>query len=309
MIKILFQFIGKIFKAIWRFGQREISISIFLAGVNAVLFIFLLYTNLGIVAYIGEIDSRTELYDIAIQDQVINLFKTVTALTDLSIRTDITQLNLLTTLAIQFEQMAELQKQTQDRLKEVKTIDLKNVDNIKKANLVMYNISAGVMGSGTHIRFGNKDFILTCAHLIKDPKDMFIAEENENKENMFIDLVNFDRSVDLALFRIKKVTKHIPALEISHEFPKVGSEVIVIGNPGTMEDVVTDGTIAKIDKNVYITTNKIFAGNSGGAVLYKGKIVGVVSASKIYFNFPHIQRYSIAVNLKSIHRFLEDCNF
>ena len=137
---------------------------------------------------------------------------------------------------------------------------------------------------------------------------MFIASDYEGKKQYFIELVHYNKRTDLSIFRIKVTPKNIPALEISDVAPEVGSEVTVVGNPNMMQDVVTSGTVAKIEDIFYIMTNKVYGGNSGGAVIYKGKIVGVLSAIYVCHNFPVVQDYSIAIRLREIHRFLEDSN-
>lgn len=314
MLKILkpvyyaFKFFTKIIFAVCRFLKKNIRLAVILMLINLILFTGILSSYYSVVKDLDELNARNYIYERGIQQQVKGLLKTLTELVDLTVRNDIDQLSLIADIENRIANLVKIQIDVEDRLSKIKTIDLPEAEKILKANLVIYNSSAGYSGSGTHIRKGNVDYILTVAHLIDNPEDSFIAVENEANENIFIELVNFDIKKDLALFRMKKVAKHIPVLEISSEFPKVGSDIIVIGNPASMEDVITDGILAKTGKGRYLLTNKVYYGNSGGAVLYKGKIVGVVSEMFLLFDIPYFQNYTVAVDLKSIQQFLEDCN-
>jgi len=294
-------------KKVWRFLNKRIKLNILIAVVNVCLLALLIYVNLNIVMFLDDIEKRVSIQEVIMEDQVKKLFELVMTLTNLTVRSDLDQLTLIEKLANTITTMQKTQSKILNYLNNLKTLDMEDIEKVKQANLVIYNTTAGYGGAGTHIRINNKDYILSCAHLIEEDDDAFMAIENKTNENIVLKLVHYDRSSDLSLFRMEKVAKHIPTLEISSEFPKAGSEVTVIGNPGLMPDVITDGIIANIGNKIYVMTNKVYCGNSGGCVLYKGKIIGVLSAVQIYFNFPQIQNYAIATNLKTLNRFMEDC--
>lgn len=287
-------------KNIWRYIKKNLRLAVFLSCINLVLFSCLIYFNYNILSYLNDIDRRTSIDNIITQQRISELYETIIDISSLEIIVNTFQSNII---AKTQTKIVEIQK----RLEGMKTIDLEDTEKIQKANLIMYNVTKNFAGSGTHIRKNGVDYILTCAHLIKEVEDNFIAIENKTNEQINITLVDFDRGLDLALFKLPRTRKDIPVLEISSEFPKPGSEVILIGNPSMMEDIITEGIIAKIAKRDYIITNKAYFGNSGGALLYKGKIVGVLSALQVFFEFPYMQDYAIAINLKSINRFIEDC--
>ena len=220
----------------------------------------------------------------------------------------ITNINTLETLQT-LENLTNIQIMNQiQQKKNYKSVDLYDVEKIQEANLLISNETAGIFGAGTHIKYKGKNYILSCAHLIVAPEDKLIAIENANYEIIELELVHYDKKVDLALFKTVTSSKHIASLQISNVFPKAGSEVTVIGNPSLCEDIITNGIISKIKDKFYVMTNIVYSGNSGGAVLYKGKIVGVLSAMSIMVDFPKIATYSIAVNLKTIQNFLIKCN-
>jgi len=195
------------------------------------------------------------------------------------------------------DKIAEVQKKYEGVLKNIKTIDIENIDDIKGANVLIYNITANTFGSGTHIKINEKSYILTCAHLVKNQGDELWADVYS------LELVRLDVKRDLALYAID-CGDLIPYLEVSDVAPKEGSEVLVIGNPDLIDDMITDGIVAKMDKGYYIVTNKIYFGSSGGAVLYKGKIVGVVTKFRVMFTPPMITNCAEATNLASIQELI-----
>jgi len=182
---------------------------------------------------------------------------------------------------------------------------VKNIESIKKANLLILNMTRGCTGSGTHIRIKNQDYILSVAHLIDDENDILWAI-GDNKEKYNLSIVKYNEATDLALFKINKACPELPYLEISEEFPIEGSEVLIIGNPAGETDIVTEGIIAKVDSLHYTVTNLVYYGNSGGALLYKGKIIGVVSQLDCKIKPPVYVNYGKCVNLTIIKEFLKE---
>jgi len=299
-----------ILKKIWKFLFKKITLHIgaVLLAINIVILGAIGYLTYNNVLALKHIEKYIDIQTFGHQKQIEDIYDFLKILTENIIITDTIEAELLIKIIDNMGILKNSQIEIENKIKEVKTIDLENIENIKKANLIIINETTDCMGAGTHIKYDNKNYVLSCAHLINEPTDLIIAIENKNNEEILLELVHYDKDYDLSLFRMTKCVKHIPALEISEEFPEVGSEVIVIGNPDMFEDLVTDGAISKIKNKIYIMTNKVYCGNSGGAVLYKGKIVGVLSAMQIMFNFPQIENFAIAINLKTIHRFLEDCN-
>ncbi len=191
------------------------------------------------------------------------------------------------------------------RIRELKPIDLKTYDKIKEANLRITNKNLGGRGSGVRIKIKNKHYVLTCAHLVRKKTDRIWATWDNGDEYPLI-LEKISPYMDLALFRVEKA-KPGRYLEISKEFPKVGSELLIIGNPTGGRNIVTDGIIGKmVKRKFYLVTNAIFFGNSGGAALYKGKVVGITSAVQV-FSYRGIRiQYGYVSSLENINRFLEE---
>jgi len=215
--------------------------------------------------------------------------------------------NLLETLAI-FQQQINLKEEIllqeiQCLRKEIKTVDIPEIEKLKKANVLIENVTIKRCGSGTHIKIDKKSYILTCAHLIKENNNIINAKL-DNGDTHPLQLLKKNKELDLALFKIWAVGD-LPYLEISDEEPKEGSEVTVIGNPNAIVDVVTDGIISHIDDKGYTITNTIFFGSSGGCVIYKNRIIGVVTQFRIFFNPPVIANYGYAIKLSIIQEFLK----
>lgn len=263
-----------------------------------------------------ELDNLEEMFGLTIENdkkqieidnmqqvEIENLTKFLIAFSQIIKENNKTQLKTIEVINFTIDKLITLQKEMLGDLNKTKRIDLDNVEEIRKANIVAYNTTANVSGSGSHIVIRGKDYILTVAHLIKDEKD-YVWGILDDGTWLPLTLIKINRKKDLALFRIYGV-ENLPHLEISNEFPTQGSEVIVIGNPDNLTDIITDGVIAKIKKNGYILTNKIYYGNSGGAILYKGKIIGVVTSIAVHFRFPAIVNYTYGVKLEVINEFLD----
>lgn len=237
------------------------------------------------------------------QTEIKDLTDLLTKLGGIVIDNDTKQLKLTKEIMTVIEELQDIMFQTKSKLKGMKTIDLKNVENIKEANILISNTSTEMECSGSHIRIKDEDYILTCAHIIKSEED-FIWGVLDTENRHPLELIKFDRKKDLALFKIFMV-EDLPHLEISNEAPKEGSEILLIGNPDYLEDVITGGVIAKVKKKGYLFTNLHFFGSSGGAVLYKGKIVGIVSKSYSYIRPPFIINLGYSPKLKTIKEFLK----
>jgi len=304
--------IWKILKAIGKGIKRRIRLQNIVLGVNLIVAVTMVFLFASLVKVVVDLDSKIDIYHSYLIANVNILTTTLVKVGDLTIDNDLQQIKLTTGILdiIKGVQdnifiLKKTLKKLQGKVEISKTIDFKNSAEIRKANFAIANTTAVVTGSGSHIKIGNKSYILTCAHLTKTIDDNLWAITKKGTW-LVLDLVKIDYDDDLALFRIKKVMKNHPALEISDEFPEPGSEVIAVGNPDVLEDVLTDGIIAKIRKKSYIFTNKIYFGNSGGALLYKGKLVGVVSAGYVNWDFPVFVNYGEGANLKTVKRFLEE---
>jgi S1-C subfamily serine protease len=185
------------------------------------------------------------------------------------------------------------------------TIDLENLSNLRKANLLITNWTQNWEGSGTHIKIEDKSYILTVAHLIKEKSDEIVARDNLNTYPLRV--IDFDTKKDIALLEFL-VEPDLPHLEIALSNPLEGSKVHIIANFMYGTDVVLEGAVMQFKDSKIWVTSSIAPGMSGGGIIYKGKLVGVVTGdwsftrmTKYTFDY---QSYGIGVDLKNIKDFL-----
>ena len=279
----------------------------FKINLGQIVLIILLISNLVVVGILGY-NSSLESNAIVILQNKLEIFaqyhqETVNKIID--------QYNeILVASAQKILGLEKAIETLQKLIDEKKSIDLTKVNQIKEANLLIINATAGFMGSGTHIKLNNKSYILTCAHLLIDKEDKIVAQD-DNGYYHFTEVVKVNEDMDLMLLETTTIDK-LAYLEISDIFPAQGSEVLVIGNPSGLLNMITDGIISQIEKTYYIITNKIYFGNSGGALIYRGKVVGVISQIATFSHFTLsgvvAQNYGIVVKLEHIKTFLGDLN-
>ena len=212
------------------------------------------------------------------------------------------------------EKLNKYKEKLKNKINSKKDIDLKNVKAIKEANVSIHNLTCGFMGAGTHIKIDEESYVLTCAHLIDGKiEDNILIIVSDFGTQSKAEIVKYNKRKDLMLLKVPQL-KNTSYLEISDVAPKEGSEVMVIGNPVGIIDMITDGIITQINRTGYfIITNKVWFGNSGGSLLYKGKVVGVLSQILGYSNVSPFgifsQNYGKCVGLEEIKAFLKEPNY
>ena len=293
----------KLFDSETIFIKILITICIFLTVFN----IYLSYENDRLIT---SLDRKIDVFKFCINKEIIDILDFTTLIAHTMQDSDKNILNIILDIFDSTEKLKDKQSKIEDKFLEMKKIDVENEKDIIQANLLIVNKKQGICGSGTHIKINNKSYVLTCAHLMKKENDNLIAITDMEKEYI-LSFVKINIEMDLALFEIKEIND-LPYLEISEENPKTGSEVLVIGNPDGFIDVISDGIIAKItDKNYYVT-NITFFGGSGGALLYKGKIIGVIKYlyTDISFGdkkdkYPVFVNYTCVSKINILREFLE----
>jgi hypothetical protein len=294
---------GKIFIEVIKILIVGLVISSFLVG-N----LYALYTFNTMLAYMERRIELHELqHDIEIQD-ILDLLKKGLAI---SYENDRNQIILDNAIVDNMKKLTEntdtlkrTQEQIQQTLSSYQTIDAKLSVQLQEANVLIGNMTYGCAGSGTHIKIDGNSYILTCAHLLENLDDLVLALL-DNGDMCPLKLVKINTDKDLALFKI--YNSNFASIEIGTESPIPGSQILVIGNPDSMVDVITDGVISTVLPEGYLFTNIIYFGNSGGAMIYKNKLVGVVSQIRVYNEFLGVMvNYGFAVKLDDIEEFLGD---
>ena len=124
--------------------------------------------------------------------------------------------------------------------------------------------------------------IVTNAHVLcTNYNDLHVI--TSNNEKLFVNVIDVDKRVDLAMLSTKEKTSHdfLPLADASKV--KRGDSVYIIGNPVGMDFSFAKGVISHHNryffKNTYIQIDgNVNPGNSGGPVLNeKGEVVGVIT--------------------------------
>jgi len=164
-------------------------------------------------------------------------------------------------------------------------------------------------GSGVTIKYKNQYYILSVAHLLSTDDAKLFMYENDNCISE-LEVVKVDASVDLLL--LKPVQQDIEPYfytELADCEPTTGQEVIAVGNPARLEDVVSMGRIIRYDTKYMIMSDTTYFGSSGGGIYnQEGKLIGIVSAignmGAPYPNQPYYIDFEIRLDI--IKAFLAD---
>jgi len=130
------------------------------------------------------------------------------------------------------------------------------------------------LGSGTHIGNG---VILTAAHVVKNLKTVKI--KNDIGQIVDAQVLWTNDEYDLAALSSEV---NADSLELNCDVVPVGTSFAMKGNPLGMEFVTSYGRIsAKPDKRLawasaYVVDATFIMGNSGGAAVSEGEVIGVV---------------------------------
>ncbi len=181
-----------------------------------------------------------------------------------------------------------------------------NYDDLRESNVLIVNMTAGYMGSGTCVKIKNDFYVLSCAHLVKEETDDLVAKLDDGRMVELVK-VKIDKEVDLSLWKFKPYPG-IAYVEIANYIPKIGTDILVVGNPSGLIDVITEGIISKYMEAGYLMTALIFGGNSGGAVIdtRTGKLIGVATAGYSMVNDSMYVIYSWAVGINTIKEFVRE---
>lgn len=216
--------------------------------------------------------------------------------------------DMLGLLQGQKEEIDKIEKKVNEFEKKYQTYDNLVNQNVILSNVLIKNYTQNCIGAGTIVKYKDRIFVLSCAHLIEDNSDLITMQYTKDTE-IVLNPVKIDKGKDLSVMEIMIAikglvnTSKISYLEISNEYPPIGSTVVLVGNPATIEDTITVGNIANEVGCYYIITNTCYYGNSGGALLYKNKVIGV--ASRLWVLSDGVT-YGAVIKLELIKMFLDE---
>lgn len=204
--------------------------------------------------------------------------------------------------------------------KDIQVAKEKLEQNLKQVNVEILNTTIMASGSGVTIKYKGEYYILSAGHMADEDTDILVLMEN-GQEIGELEIVKHDytwkndvddvSSVhDLILLRPKnKLLQPKYYTELADNEPITATQVYIVGNPMSIEDVVSDGRIIKYKGNFMYISDSIYYGSSGGGVYnYEGKLVGIVSylmPIQPYSDIPAWTIYGI-VRLNVVKSFLED---
>ncbi|MCC6275894.1 MAG: trypsin-like peptidase domain-containing protein [Leptospiraceae bacterium] len=137
-------------------------------------------------------------------------------------------------------------------------------------------------GLGSGIILNDEGYILTNEHVARDMDKLTV--KLKNKKTFEAKVVGSDRTMDLALLKIKPSSDLKPVVLGDSSVVKVGNWAIAIGAPLGLEQSFTVGVVSAIARSGldasgmnYIQTDAaINQGNSGGPLLnIRGEVVGI----------------------------------
>jgi S1-C subfamily serine protease len=139
--------------------------------------------------------------------------------------------------------------------------------------------------------------IITCSHCIINSKDIFFEIPSKGEKKYKLNLIGVCNEFDIALLESDEYSSRYHFKLGSIKDIKAGNEVYAVGFPlGQSNLKVTKGIISGIQFHSIQTDAPINAGNSGGPLVYKGKVIGI-NKSKI----THSSNIGYATPISNFH--------
>ena len=157
------------------------------------------------------------------------------------------------------------------------------VEKVSHSVVVVYSLdsSGNISGQGTGFLI-NSGKIVTNRHVIVGASAIKIKTKSGNIYSV-THVLSPNSGLDLACLFIRDVAERIKCLQPKSTVPKLGENILVIGNPLGLEQTVSNGIISAIRElkgfgKVYQLTAPISRGSSGSPVVdMKGEVIGVVT--------------------------------
>lgn len=151
--------------------------------------------------------------------------------------------------------------------------------------------SNGPIGIGTGFFISPEGLVMTAYHVVDSTDTGFSSEIDyvaiDLNENEYpLELISFDAFLDVALLQARLDTP-VNFLPISMDTPRVGTDIVAIGNSrgdflegraGRVSRIGVDSPEVRFANNTVELTAALQPGDSGGPVVdSKGEVIGVVS--------------------------------
>lgn len=158
-------------------------------------------------------------------------------------------------------------------------INIDNIDSIIRIKSIAltkdifmpFNLDNRVVGTGTGF-FINKEYILTCYHVVSNSIDISINIQSLGKKKFKVELISFCADCDIALLKLNDILPENLDLNILNlgDSTKIkkGDSVIALGFPLSVNSLkITKGTISGQKGIFFQTDTTINPGNSGGPLI------------------------------------------
>lgn len=151
------------------------------------------------------------------------------------------------------------------------------------------NTSASI---GTGFFIDNKGTLLTCAHVVINSKKIVIEVPNYGKEKLDVEVVGICPDLDIAVLRtVKYKNKEFYKLHDENFIFRMtpGTDVFAVGFPLGQDNIkYTKGIISGRQNGLIQTDTAINGGNSGGPLIYNGKVIGINTSKNVGDNIDNI---------------------
>ena len=137
-------------------------------------------------------------------------------------------------------------------------------------------------GHGTGFFINDKGYILTCAHVICNSKNIYIEIPSIGTQKIKCDIIGFCPHFDIALIRTQTYKSKYFLNIGNSDTIKVGDQVYVVGYPASSFNSTdnlkyTIGIISGQQSGLIQTDSAINPGNSGGPMFLGNKVIGINS--------------------------------
>jgi S1-C subfamily serine protease len=186
---------------------------------------------------------------------------------------------------------------------------------LMQCDIMLIDNIEGSQGSGITIKYNDKIYILSAAHLVGPEKQNLSLYENGNYI-CEVRVVKVDHDADLLL--LETIDPEIQPrfwTTIAEQEPVKAEEVYVVGNPIGIEDVLSIARVISYRGSFFYYLDHSYFGSSGGGIFnLRGEVVGTISHLIPYDPNPYgivknrMPQFVIhgACRLRSIKFFLED---
>ncbi|WP_114577889.1 S1C family serine protease [Saliphagus sp. LR7] len=144
-------------------------------------------------------------------------------------------------------------------------------------------------GQGSGFLYDDRH-VVTNQHVVVNGDEVDVRYTNGDWATT--EILGSDRYSDLAVLEVDHVPEDAEPLGLATDSPRVGQEVLAIGNPFGLEGSMSQGIVSGVDRtlempgqgfaypNVVQTDAGINPGNSGGPLVdLEGEVVGVINAA------------------------------